>query len=67
MFGLPGWMEMMIIGLVILLLFGTPLPSVMRSLGRGVVEFKKGLQDEGGDEEEEKKAVEQEQPSQSAK
>ncbi|ASV76275.1 Twin-arginine translocation protein TatA [Thermogutta terrifontis] len=67
MFGLPGWMEMMIIGLVILLLFGNRLPSVMRSLGRGVVEFKKGLQDEGGDEEEEKKAVEQEQPSQSAK
>ncbi len=67
MFGLPGWMEMMIIGLVILLLFGNRLPSVMRSLGRGGVEFKKGLQDEGGDEEEEKKAVEQEQPSQSAK
>ncbi|GIX02982.1 MAG: twin-arginine translocase TatA/TatE family subunit [Thermogutta sp.] len=67
MFGLPGWMEMMIIGLIILLLFGNRLPSVMRSLGRGVVEFKKGLQDEGGDEEQDKKAVEEEQPSQSAK
>jgi len=67
MFGLPSWMEMMIIGLIILLLFGNRLPSVMRSLGRGVVEFKKGLQDEGGDEEQDKKAVEEEQPSQSAK
>lgn len=67
MFGLPGWMEMMIIGLIILLLFGNRLPSVMRSLGRGVVEFKKGLQDEGSDDETEKKAVEKEQPSESAK
>jgi sec-independent protein translocase protein TatA len=37
-------MEMMILALVVLLLFGNRLPSVMRSLGRGVVEFKKGVQ-----------------------
>ena len=29
---------------VVFLLFGNRLPSVMRSLGQGVVEFKKGLQ-----------------------
>lgn len=57
MFGAPGWVEMLVIALVILLLFGNRLPSVMRSLGRGVVEFKKGLSDEGGDEEREEKAV----------
>jgi sec-independent protein translocase protein TatA len=33
----------MIVAVVILLLFGNRLPSVMRSLGRGVVEFKKGV------------------------
>ena len=36
-------MDYLIIGLVVLLLFGNRLPSVMRSLGRGVVEFKKGV------------------------
>jgi len=55
----PGWMEMLVIALVILLLFGNRLPSVMRSLGRGVVEFKKGLADQGDDEPGEK-AVTQE-------
>ncbi len=60
-FGMPGPMEMIIIGVIILLLFGNRLPSVMRSLGRGVVEFKKGLsgEDDGSDkavtEEKEKK------------
>lgn len=44
MFGAPGPMEMLIIGVIVLLLFGNRLPSVMRSLGRGVVEFKKGVQ-----------------------
>jgi sec-independent protein translocase protein TatA len=44
MFGMPGPLEMIIIAAIILLLFGNRLPSVMRSLGRGVVEFKKGIQ-----------------------
>lgn len=43
----PGPMEVVIIGMVVLLLFGTRLPSVMRSLGLGVTEFKKGLKGEG--------------------
>ena len=42
--GTPGPMEMLIIGVIVLLLFGNRLPSVMRSLGKGVVEFKKGIQ-----------------------
>ena len=36
--------DLLIIAFVILLLFGNRLPSVMRSLGEGVVEFKKGIQ-----------------------
>ena len=39
-----GPMEMIIVGIVGVLLFGNRLPSVMRSLGRGVIEFKKGVQ-----------------------
>ena len=31
------------IGLVVLLLFGNRMPSVMRSLGQGITEFKKGI------------------------
>lgn len=36
--------HLLIIAFIILLLFGNRLPSVMRSLGEGVVEFKKGMQ-----------------------
>ena len=43
--GLPGGSEWIIILIVALLLFGPRLPSVMRSIGKGVVEFKKGLKD----------------------
>ncbi len=39
----PGWPEMLIIGLVALLIFGGRLPEVGRKLGQGLVEFKKGL------------------------
>ncbi|MCU0961061.1 MAG: twin-arginine translocase TatA/TatE family subunit [Pirellulaceae bacterium] len=41
--GMPGPLEMLIVAFVMLLLFGNRLPGVMRSLGRGVVEFKHGL------------------------
>jgi sec-independent protein translocase protein TatA len=46
--GLPG---LIVIGLVVLLLFGNRLPNVMRNLGRGVTNFKQGLK-EGADEDE---------------
>jgi len=42
-FGWPGPTELIIILLVALILFGRRLPEVGRSLGRGIVEFKKGL------------------------
>ena len=54
MFGI-GWLELVIVGLVVLLLFGNRLPSVMRSLGRGMVEFKKGVQGIEDDESEGRK------------
>jgi sec-independent protein translocase protein TatA len=44
MFGLSGW-EWLIVMVVLLLLFGQRLPSVMRSLGKSVTEFKKGMND----------------------
>ena len=43
-FGLPGPVELIIVAGIVLLLFGNRLPSVMRSMGRGIVEFKKGVQ-----------------------
>ena len=43
MFGL-GPTELLIVGVVVLLLFGSRLPKVMRSLGEGIVEFKRGVQ-----------------------
>lgn len=42
-----GWTEMVVIGVVMLLLFGRRLPEVGRSLGQGIVQFKKGLKDIG--------------------
>ena len=40
----PSLPELLIVGAILLLLFGNRLPSVMRSMGRGVIEFKKGVQ-----------------------
>jgi sec-independent protein translocase protein TatA len=42
MFGI-GQMELVIICIVILILFGHRLPSVMFSLGKGIKDFKHGL------------------------
>jgi sec-independent protein translocase protein TatA len=38
-----GMQELVVIAFVSLLIFGNRLPSVMRSLGKSVTEFKKGV------------------------
>ena len=43
MFGFTGILEVCIIAFVVLLLFGNRLPSVARSIGKSIVEFRKGL------------------------
>lgn len=43
-FGFNGW-ELIVILVVVLLLFGHRLPGMARSLGSGITEFKRGLQD----------------------
>ncbi len=61
----PGPMELLIIGGIALLLFGNRLPSVMRSLGQGIVEFKKGVQgiEEDVDKAASRKSTEQNHPA----
>ena len=42
----PGWQELVLILLVILIFFGAKrLPGLARSLGRAISEFKKGTQE----------------------
>lgn len=53
----PGPAEMIVVLVVALLLFGRRLPEVCRSLGRGIVEFRKGLR--GIEDEVEKAGSEQ--------
>ena len=43
MFGINHW-ELLIVLVIALVLFGHRLPSMMRSLGKSVTEFKKGVQ-----------------------
>jgi sec-independent protein translocase protein TatA len=46
--------DLIIVAIIALLLFGNRLPGVMRSLGQGVTEFKKGM--EGVPEDDSKKS-----------
>jgi sec-independent protein translocase protein TatA len=38
-------MDMLVVGIIAIMLFGNRLPEVARSLGRSMSEFKKGMQD----------------------
>ena len=65
LFALPGSpIQLIIIAAIAFLLFGNRLPSVMRSLGRSVTEFKKGV---AGIEEEVDAAVNAEEKKTSSK
>lgn len=44
MFGI-GTMELVIVAGIALLLFGNRLPQVMKGMGQGIGEFKKGLKE----------------------
>lgn len=53
---MPGPMEIIVILLVILLLFGAKrLPEIGRALGDGIREFKKAIKDGSGGDNSEKK------------
>ena len=44
-FGFPGSWEWILILVVALLIFGRRLPDVARSVGKSIVEFKRGIKD----------------------
>ena len=44
---IPGFWELLVLLAVVLLLFGSRLPSLARSLGQSIVEFKKGVKEIG--------------------
>lgn len=48
---IPGVLELVIVGVIVLLLFGKRIPSVMRSLGSSITEFKRGINDPAEDDE----------------
>ncbi len=48
MAGFLGGYEIWVVVIVVVLLFGHRIPKVARSLGQGIVEFRKGLKGEGG-------------------
>lgn len=56
-FGLPGHWEWVVIGMIALLLFGSRLPQVARSIGDGIREFKKGIRDAGDEPKDDRRST----------
>jgi sec-independent protein translocase protein TatA len=53
----PGLPEILVILVVVLLLFGgKKIPELMRGMGKGIKEFKKGVNDEDDKKEDEAKS-----------
>lgn len=55
------WHLLLIFGIVLLLFGGSRLPDLMRSLGRSVTEFKKGISEGSEDENEPAKKIDKSQ------
>jgi sec-independent protein translocase protein TatA len=65
--GRIGGGELLIIGLVVLLLFGaTRLADIGKGLGEGIRNFKKGIKDASSDDEEPKKLADKSEKSKEA-
>ena len=45
LFGPLGWTEIIVLLVLVLLIFGTRIPNLMRNLGKGVTSFKQGLKE----------------------
>jgi sec-independent protein translocase protein TatA len=58
-----GTWEIVAVAFVALLLFGNRLPSVMRSLGKSVTEFKKGVQGVEDEIDDARKKLEDDKPT----
>lgn len=55
-----GFTEVLIIIVVLLLIFGAgKIPKIMKDLGSGMKEFKKGMKDDADDEKKKPKSLEQ--------
>ncbi len=62
-FATPGPMELIIIMVIILLIFGgSKLPGLAKGLGQGIREFKKAIGGGGKDEVEENKEISEQEP-----
>jgi sec-independent protein translocase protein TatA len=59
LYGMPSVWSLALIAIVVLLIFGgKKIPELMRGLGSGIKEFKKGVNDLDSDEDSEPKEIE---------